>query len=168
MAQFERLLIAVNRLLVAGALAAMFVIVFANVIGRYVFGVSLSWGEEVARFLMIFGVFAGAGLALRSGRLVEIDIVTAFLPDRLRRIVRWGAVALMAGFMALIFYYGVRFVAFGWNKETMATGISRGIPYLAVPLGAALFLCHLALVCRAFVADEFEADAVLDEQDTPL
>jgi len=65
--------------------------------------------------------------------------------------------------MALIFWFGVQFVSFGWNKETMATGISRGIPYLAIPLGSVLFLCHLALVCRKFVAGEFETDTVLDD-----
>ncbi|WP_305987876.1 TRAP transporter small permease [Roseibium sp. MMSF_3544] len=163
MAQLERILIAVNQFLVASALAMVFLIVITNVVGRYLFGISLSWGEEVARFLMIFGVFAGAGLALRSGRLVEIDLFVALLPDRLRTLVRWGSVIVMAGFMALIFWFGVQFVSFGWNKETMATGISRGIPYLAIPLGSVLFLCHLALVCRKFVAGEFETDTVLDD-----
>ena len=82
MARLERILIAVNRALVAAALAAVFVIVITNVVGRYLFGSSLAWGEEVARFLMIFGVFAGAGLALRSGRLVEIDLFVALSAAR--------------------------------------------------------------------------------------
>ncbi|MET1416007.1 TRAP transporter small permease [Roseibium sp. HPY-6] len=168
MAQFERALIAVNRFLVAAALALVFLIVITNVIGRYLFGISLSWGEEVARFLMIFGVFAGAGLALRSGRLVEIDLFVAMLPKRLRKVIRWGSVVVMAAFMALIFWFGIQFVSFGWNKETMATGISRGIPYLAIPLGAALFLCHLAFACRKFVSGDFETDSVLDDQEHQL
>lgn len=167
MAQLERILIVVNQFLVASALALVFLIVITNVAGRYLFGVSLSWGEEVARFLMIFGVFAGAGLALRSGRLVEIDLFVAALPNWLRTAIRWGSVAVMAAFMALIFWFGIQFVEFGWNKETMATGISRGIPYLAIPFGAVLFLCHLAFVCRKYVAGEFETDDVLDGEDNP-
>ncbi|WP_422040684.1 TRAP transporter small permease [Roseibium sp.] len=165
MARVERMLIAVNRFLVAAALAAVFLIVITNVVGRYLFGSSLAWGEEVARFLMIFGVFAGAGLALRSGRLVEIDLFVALLPRGLKTAIRWGAVVVMAVFMGLIFWFGVQFVAFGWNKETMATGISRGIPYMAIPFGCFLFLCHLAFVCRRFVACAFETDAGPDDQE---
>lgn len=165
MAQFERVLIAVNRFLVASALAIVFLIVIANVIGRYLFGSSLAWGEEVARFLMIFGVFAGAGLALRSGRLVEIDLFVALLPKAVRLTIRWCAVVVMAAFMGLVLWFGIQFVEFGWNKETMATGISRGIPYLAIPFGSFLFLCHLVLTCRKFVAGDFETDTHLDEVD---
>ncbi|WP_434054179.1 MAG: TRAP transporter small permease [Roseibium sp.] len=167
MARFERILIAVNRALVVAALAAVFLIVITNVAGRYLFGSSLAWGEEVARFLMIFGVFAGAGLALRSGRLVEIDLFVSLLPRGLKTAIRWGAVLVMAVFMGLIFWFGILFVEFGWNKETMATGISRGIPYMAIPFGCFLFLCHLAFVCRRFVAGEFEAEAALDDQEDP-
>ena len=156
MSAFERILVSSNQVAVALALAAIFVIVFANVVGRYLFGVSFAWAEETARFLMIFGAFAGAGLALRSGRLVAIELLPDLLPSPLRLAVRWGIVALMAAFMAALVWFGWKFVQFGWPKETMATGISRGIPYLAIPVGAALFLMHLALFARRYVADAFE------------
>ncbi|MBA5779435.1 TRAP transporter small permease [Stappia sp. F7233] len=165
MRRIEEALVTVNRALVAAALAAIFAIVFVNVIGRYVFGSSLSWGEEVARFLMIFGAFAGAGLALREGRLVEIDLFVSVFPERLNTMIRWGAVVVMGLFMALVFWFGARFVAFGWPKETMATGISRGIPYLAIPTGAALFLCHLFFFARRFVSRDFESDGDYPGQD---
>ncbi|MEX0759954.1 MAG: TRAP transporter small permease subunit, partial [Tistlia sp.] len=84
MGRAERWFVEANRAVVALALAAIFVIVFANVVLRYGFGWSLSWAEETARFLMVFGAFAGAGLALREGRLVEIDLFVALLPRRLR------------------------------------------------------------------------------------
>ena len=152
----EGVLVSCNRLAVALALAAIFVIVFANVVGRYLFGTSFAWAEETARFLMIFGAFAGAGLALRSGRLVAIELLPDLLPSQLRLAIRWGIVLVMAGFMAALLWFGWKFVQFGWPKETMATGISRGIPYLAIPIGAALFLIHLAFFARRFVAHDFE------------
>ena len=41
-------------------LAAIVAILFANVIGRYVLGASLSWGEEVALLLMVWLTYLGA------------------------------------------------------------------------------------------------------------
>ena len=154
----ESWIVCLNRALVALALAAVFAIVFANVVGRYGLGVSLAWVEEVARHLMILGAFCGAGLALREWRLVAITTIPDLLPDSLSRLLRWGIVIVMFGFMATMFWLGIRFVEFGWNKETMSTGISRGIPYLSVPVGCALFLIHLAFFATRFVAQDFEQD----------
>lgn len=156
MQTLETWIVALNRALVALALAAVFVIVFANVVGRYGLGTSLAWVEEVARHLMILGAFCGAGLALREGRLVAITTVPELLPNAVARLLRWGIVIVMFGFMATMLWLGIQFVAFGWNKETMSTGISRGIPYMAIPLGCALFLVQLAFFAKRFVEQDFE------------
>jgi TRAP-type C4-dicarboxylate transport system permease small subunit len=72
------------------------------------------------------------------------------------RALRWGIVAVMFAFMATMLWLGIKFVEFGWNKETMSTGISRGIPYMAIPIGCALFLIQLAFFAKRFVAQDFE------------
>jgi len=160
--QLERMLVTVNRGLVAMTLAVIFAIVFANVVGRYVFGSSFAWVEETARHLMVFCAFAGAGLALREGRLVAIEVLQYMLPPKAGLWLRWFTVLVMAVFMAAMVWLGIKFVAFGWPKETMSTGISRGIPYLSIPLGAGLFLIHLAFFARRFVARAYDFDE-LDE-----
>ncbi len=164
MRSLERLFVEANRVLVALALAAIFAIVFLNVVLRYGFGSSLAWAEETARFLMIFGALAAAGLALRQGALVAIEMLLDLLPRPLALAVRWGGVLAMGAFMALLLWFGWRFVEFGWNKETMATQVSRGIPYMAIPIGAALFLVHLLLFARRYVAGDFELGVGSDEE----
>ncbi len=159
MRQIESYIVAINRALVAGLLAVTFAMVFVNVIGRYGFGSSFAWVEEAARHLMILAAFSGAGLALREGRLVAIGTLPDLLPPRLALILRWAVVVVMFLFMALVCWLGIQFVQFGWNKETMATGISRGIPYLAIPVGCALFLIQLCFFARRFFAQDFEFDA---------
>ena len=158
MDRFEKILVTTNRGLVALTLAVIFAIVFANVIGRYLFGTSFAWVEETARHLMVFGAFAGAGLALREGRLVAIEVLPEMLGPRGGKLLRWFGVLIMGVFMAVMVWLGAKFVAFGWPKETMSTGISRGIPYLSIPLGAGLFLIHLALFARRYVAHLFVHD----------
>lgn len=110
----ENGLVAVNRAIVAAAPATVFAIVFANVVERYGFGRSFAWVEEAARHLIILGAFAGAGLALREGRLVAIDLMHDLLPRALRRILRWAIVAVMFAFMDVMTWLGIEFVRFGW------------------------------------------------------
>lgn len=158
MDRLEAVFVALNRLLVALVLGVIFVIVFANVVGRYGFGSSFAWVEEVARHLMILGTFCGAGLALREGRLVAISTLIDLLPKPVRYAARWGIVLVMAAFMMILAKLGADFVAFGWPKETMSTRVSRGIPYLAIPIGCVLFLINLAFFARRFVHEEFETE----------
>ncbi|MBO6508213.1 MAG: TRAP transporter small permease [Roseibium sp.] len=158
METFEKLFVAANRALVAGVLALVFGIVFINVLGRYGFGSSFAWVEEAARHLMVLGAFCGAGLALREGRLVAITLLADMLPPRLSLALKWLIVVVMAGFMGVMTWLGIEFVAFGWPKETMSTGMPRGLPYVAIPLGCGLFLVHLALFARRFVANDFVTD----------
>ena len=165
MAQVEAIFVQANRAFVAAVLAVVFLIVFINVVGRYGFGQSFAWVEEAARHLMILGAFCGAGLALREGRLVAITILSDALPPRLGRALRWIIVAIMALFMATMAWLGVQFVEFGWPKETMSTGISRGIPYISIPLGCLLFLMHLALVARRFVDETLVPDEAAPDSD---
>lgn len=159
MKKVEHIIVAVNHAVVAGLLAISFAIVFMNVVGRYGFGISFSWVEEAARHLMILASFCGAGLALREGRLVTIGIVSDMLPERFSVMLRWAVVLVMFAFMIVMCWLGVQFVQFGWNKETMATGIPRGIPYMSIPIGCALFLIQLCFFAKRFVARDFEYDA---------
>ena len=62
---FERIFVAINKWVVVLLLAAMSSIVFANVSLRYLSNFSITWAEEVARYLMIWMTFLGAGLSLR-------------------------------------------------------------------------------------------------------
>ena len=86
----------------------------------------------------------------------RITTLPDYLPEGARKALRWGIVAVMFAFMAALLWLGIRFVEFGWNKETMSTGISRGFPYMAIPVGCALFLIHLAFFARRFVMQDFE------------
>ncbi|WP_319529608.1 TRAP transporter small permease [uncultured Cohaesibacter sp.] len=151
MKQLETAFVAINRAFVAATLALVFMIVFMNVVGRYGFGTSFAWVEETARHLMILSAFAGAGLALREGRLVAITLVTDMLPARYAHIVRWMIVVVLFVFMAVMTWLGMKFVQFGWSKETMSTGIPKGIPYLSIPIGCTLFVIHLVLFAKRFV-----------------
>ena len=156
----EMIFVELNRALVAAVLASVFLIVFANVIGRYGFSHSFAWVEEAARHLMILGAFSGAGLALREGRLVAIVAVSDLVPEQFGKALRWIIVAIMFAFMGTMLWLGISFVDFGWSKQTMSTGMSRGIPYLSIPVGCGLFLIQLAFFARRFVAEEFEIDAI--------
>ena len=140
----------------------MAVLVFVNVVCRYVFNFSLIWVEELTRYMMVWLGFLGSGLVLRFGAHVAVDFFQDLLPAGAARALRAAIVVMLALTFAAMAWLGVRYVAFAWEQETAVLNWSTGAIYLAVPIGAALMLAHLAFVARKYVAArEFEKGEAL-------
>jgi len=161
--RFETGLVAVNRWAVFVMMALMATLVFVNVICRYMFNFSIIWAEEVSQYLMIWIAYLGAGLALREGRHVALDMIQDRLPPRAGRTLRVAIAVLVLLFLATITVLGLQFALFVWNQETPVLNISLGIPSLAIPIGTLLFAVHLALMFREFVEKEWAPGVVLED-----
>ena len=163
LATFDRLLLGFNRLAIIVLLAAMAVMVFANVALRFATDYSILWVEEASRFTMVWLTFIGAGLALRHGGHIGIDTLQQTAP-RLAPAIRGVIVALMACFFAAMVVIGLRYASLTWAQTTPVLEVPVGAVYLAMPVGFALMLVHLAMMARSFVAthqvlDDGEFDA---------
>lgn len=156
-AAFERVLLAGNRGLVIGMMAAMVALVFANVVCRYILNFSIIWAEELSQYLMVWIAFLGAGLAMREGRHVAVEMLQDTLPQPLARAVRLIVVIAILAFLAALVVLGAMFVSFAWEQETPVMNIPTGIPYLAVPIGAFLFFVHMAFISGDYLHKRVEA-----------
>jgi TRAP-type C4-dicarboxylate transport system permease small subunit len=163
--KLETIFVRVNQLLIGAMMALMFCLVFINVVTRYIFGFSFATTEEISTFLMIWITYIGAGLALREGRLAAIDLFQDWIPAKARSAMRafLGVAILM--FFGILAYFGFKMVQFGWSQETASTQIPRGIPYLAVPIGAAVFGLHLVLMFREWMDRNWFDISLTDEPD---
>ncbi len=155
-ARFETLLVRGNQALIVALMAVMATLVFVNVVSRYVFNHSIIWVEELTQYQMIWITYLGAGLALREGRHVAVDTLQDLLPQAARRVLRTLVAAAIAAFMLTVTVLGVQITLFTWNHETPVMNVPAGIPYLGVPIGAAMCLLHLLTFWRAFVERRFE------------
>jgi TRAP-type C4-dicarboxylate transport system permease small subunit len=165
---FERVMVAVNRWIVIAMMAVMATLVFMNVVSRYIFNHSIIWAEEVSQYLMVWVAFLGAGLALRQGRHVAIEILQDRLPSTARRMTRHLVALLLIVFMGVLIVLGFQFARFAWDQETPVLNIPLGIPYMAVPIGALLLLIHLFFLYRAYIDGHYDVpeslEAEIDEE----
>ncbi len=166
-ASFDRRFLAVNRALVIALLAAMAVMVFANVALRFLTDHSILWTEEASRYAMVWLTFIGAGPVLRYGAHIGIDTLERSLP-RHAWIIRTTILALLAIFFTVMIVVGIRYSILTWAQTTPVLEIPIGAVYLAMPIGFALMLVHLAVMAPGYVArrellgdGEFDADAAM-------
>jgi len=141
----------------------MATLVFVNVVARYVFNFSIIWTEEVSQYLMIWIAYLGAGLALREGRHVAVEMLQDRLPTALGRRLRIAVGGLVLIFLGVVTVLGFQFAVFVWNQETPVLNISLGIPSLAIPIGALLFAAHLVLMFRNYVGKQYAPGQILED-----
>jgi TRAP-type C4-dicarboxylate transport system permease small subunit len=149
-ATFDRALIRANQWAVIAMLAAMAVMVFANVALRFFTDQSILWVEEVSRFLMIWLTFAGCGIVLRHGAHVAIDSFALAVP-RFAVAIRGAVLATLVVFFVVMIVLGIRYATLTWAQTTPVLGIPFGAVYLAMPIGFALMLAHLVLMASEYI-----------------
>jgi TRAP-type C4-dicarboxylate transport system permease small subunit len=161
----ERAFLATNRWVLIVLLGVMAALVIGNVFARYAFSHSFTWVEEATRYMMIWAAFIGAGPALRVGGHIAIDTLQVSVPVPVARLLRVLIVAIVAATLVALVWLGIEYVEFAWYQESPVLGWSLGKVYLALPLGAALMLVHLAMVARKWVVQgEWERVEGFDPQ----
>jgi TRAP-type C4-dicarboxylate transport system permease small subunit len=163
---FDRALLRANRWAAILILAAMAVMVFANVALRYLTDQSILWAEEASRYAMIWLTFVASGLVLRYGGHIGIETLQERLPAQ-APMIRAVIFALLLGFFVFMVWIGVRYATLTWAQTTPVMGIPIGAVYLAMPTGFALMTLHLLLMARPYIREkrvlgggEFDRDMV--------
>ena len=112
----------------------MVVIVFLNVIVRFVFNGSIVESDELARYCFIWASLLGAVLALNGGEHIGVDMVVKKFSPAIQK-----ALLIIANLFILIFtgicaWYGFILAqsTFGWPSP--ATKIPYGVIGLIVPI----------------------------------
>ena len=150
MKRLERIFVALNAWALIAMLSAMTLVIGANITLRYLIGHSLPWADEVARYLMIWLTFIGAGLILRHGGHVAITRLQEGLPDLGQKVLRAAIILGLLIFFGFMVHVGLQYAQRMQYQLTPALRIPFVYVYAAMPIGFGLLIVHLLLIARIF------------------
>lgn len=148
-----KLLVAVSRTVVLAAFAVIIVAVVVQIVSRTFLPQSPVWTEELTRFALLYLAAAGAGLSLRSGDLVNVDLFTTALPPFGRKLA--GLLAALATMVlaGVMFAPSLDFTAIGALQTSPALGWSMRTMHFTTTLAAgSLFIFALARAVELLLA----------------
>jgi TRAP-type C4-dicarboxylate transport system permease small subunit len=143
---FDRVARAIELVL---AVAFIFAVLlnFANVVGRYLLGISLIGADEVQIFIMIAMTFLGAAVVTRRNMHLRMDVLVQFFPRPMQillRVIEQLLLIALAGFvLSQSFFYARQMLRIGRTSDM--AGVPMWIPHGLVALGFALIL--IVAVC---------------------
>ncbi|MSU90724.1 TRAP transporter small permease subunit [Rhodobacteraceae bacterium 2CG4] len=125
--------------------------VLIQVVGRSA-GASPVWTEELTRFALLFTVAFGAGLSLRTGDLVNVDVICESLPGRAPWMLRLLAAVTTAAISIYLLPFAWKFVAIGRMQTSPALGLRMDYAHFTILLMLALLAVFGALRALGMLA----------------
>lgn len=131
--------------LLVGLTALIAVVVFLQVVFRYLLHQPLFWSEELPRYLLIWMAFLAAARAQKDDAHLNITLGVAWLPPRPRRAAQLLVRGVVLVFLAILLYSGWLVIPITLHHQSTALQIPTAAVYAALPVGAALMLGYLLL-----------------------
>ena len=117
----------------------MTIIVFAQVVMRYVFSSPFFWAEELAVFLLIWISCLGSAYAVRTGQNISVEILGG-LPPILELIVELVVLISVSIFLAVGAFYACEWCISEWTQRSAALGLRMTWFHSSILVGFGLAL----------------------------
>lgn len=148
----------VNSIVIGAALLLMIGVVFLQTFCRFVIFKSLTWSEELSRYLFVAVIALGINLASTNHLFVKIEIIDGYLKGKvlfIMNIIR-KAVAIYVSFIFV--YSGYELIKIGGYQISPAMGIPMTILYGIIFVG-------FVLNAIALVVDTWEQFSVKEKEE---
>ena len=130
------------------AFAIMIVVVFYEVVARFVFSRPTFWSEPLARMMLVWVVLMGLSLGTRHREHIRVDGAVTSAPAWLQRFsarLRWFATLVFA---AVLLFSGAQLALQNLVQDIPGLEISVFWVYLAVPISAFFVILYVVEMIR--------------------
>lgn len=145
-------------------LGVLVIDIWIGIFGRYVFELPVTWAEELARYLMIWGALLAVSCGVARREHVAVIALLHRIPVSIRRWIEVGIDLLAFAFFAFLCYFGIDMTQQGATQYATIFEMTMTIPFASVPVSSALVCIQLLLVAvRDFVVAGLPASYAEDE-----
>lgn len=126
-------------------MVVMVVLIFTQVISRYVFESSISWSEELARYVHIWQIWIGASFAIRKREHIKVEAFKNMFNEKGRKVIDLIAILLWFALSVFLAVAGTELVStiFSRGQSSPAMQMPMWAIYSAIPLGGLLMSIRL-------------------------
>ncbi len=135
----------VEEYFLVGSMVVSVCVVFLQVVMRYVFQNSLTWSEELARYIFLWQCWIGASYAVKKGSHIRVEILPNKFAGKKKVIFEVIITLIWFSFTIFLAYTGTWITTHVFNSGQLspAMRIPMGYAYASVPVGCFLMIVHL-------------------------
>lgn len=134
----------IEALIILG-LVVMVALTFTSTAIRFIPGYGgIYWAEEITRYVSIWVVFLGAGIGVRFGIHLSVDVLALAAPPAIRRALYIFAYLMMMVFQGVLAWYGTQLAISNYAQQSASLQMPMTYAYAAIPVGAVIMLFETA------------------------
>lgn len=114
-----------------------------QVTSRFIFHQQVAWADELARYLLVWMVFLGSGIAIQNSDLLGIEAVANIVPRKINRIFSIISYFVQVAYLSVAVYYGLKFSLIMVNQMSPLLPIPMLFAYGCIPVGFGFALFNL-------------------------
>ena len=136
LSRLQRLALWVEDTLLVAILTTLVLLATSQILLRNIWGTGIAWSDPLLRVLVLWVALLGAMAATRDNNHIRIDILSRYLPARLRQLSRRITDLFAAVVSSLVAWHSARFVYLEWEDgNILFAAIPAWICELIIPLG---------------------------------
>ncbi|MEC5385987.1 TRAP transporter small permease [Uliginosibacterium sp. H3] len=121
----------------------MVVLVFAQVVARYLLNSSIDWADELSRLAFVWSIFLAIAMAIREHLHIGMVMLTERLPEAYRVMLARLMDGIAAGMMCIVCYESAVLAFDQWDEKLSSMNGSAAWFVMAIVVGAALSALEL-------------------------
>lgn len=116
-----------------------------QVVARYLFNNSLTWSEELCRYLYVWTGFITISFVIKRGTIIKIDTVIMFLPERVKKVLDVVTSLISLAVVSVLFRNAIMIVqkAMASGQTSAAMELPMWIVYMGPAIGFLLAIIRL-------------------------
>ncbi|MDR5906497.1 TRAP transporter small permease [Franzmannia qiaohouensis] len=127
-------------------LSSIFVLMFAQVLLRYIIHSPFAWIEEVAAYMLPVLAIWGAAVCIRQGSHLKVDLLLDVLPRTVKALFLIAIHGFIFYFALKVYQSGHALVELGRNEMVTSRSFSLYWPRMAIVIGGGLIMFQSAVV----------------------
>ena len=112
--------------------------VLTGVFFRYIIRDSLSWTEELARYLMIWAALLAVSVGIKDKEHVGIQLLIKQFPPRITKFITFVVYIITIVFLGVLSFKGYQVADRAKSQLSLALNISMYWPLMSIPVSGAL------------------------------
>jgi TRAP-type C4-dicarboxylate transport system permease small subunit len=134
-------------------IAAMTILVFLQVVFRYLLDAPLDWSEEMASFAFVWMALLGASVGLKNDDHPGLDIFYQIFPDWAKKLCGIIINLAILFMLVVLFIFGLKLTIAMQMQRTAALGYSISYVYAVLPLSAVIMFIHVLVKFVLLIAN---------------
>lgn len=113
-------------------------IITMQIIFRYVLNASLSWSEELTRYIFIWQIWLGTSYGMSGDQHLKVTVLYDHCPEKVKKLIKLAANLILLSFCIFLIFNGSKMVMQLFNRHTLSTvlRLPMYLVYIALPFSS--------------------------------